>query len=188
MKKVLIFVSILLLFLNFTACNKQQKPERANVTQRIQYDVSIISPDPDYDWWVQNIEGSERENFVKNILNAVSDGKVKAYDFFSYKALASNDIKGIFRRTDTIALERPDPPHELIDTVLVHELSIKDISKIRFLEEWNMNGETLAFDKKVVGICPLVEAFTELGESKGYKPLFWVFLDQKYPSAFTLSK
>ncbi len=188
MKKVLIIPSILLLSLYFTACNKQQKTGESNVTQRIQYDVSIISPDPEFDWWVQNIEGSGREAFVKNLLGAVSDGSVKAYDFFSYKPLTSADIKDIFKRTDTIALERPDPPHELVDTVLVHELSINDISRIRFLEEWNMDSKTLAFDKKVAGICPLVEVFTDSGESKGFKPLFWVFLDKKYPEAFKLSK
>jgi hypothetical protein len=45
-----------------------------------------------------------------------------------------------------------------------------------------MNDKTLAFTKKVAGICPLVERRTDSGELRGYKPLFWVFFDDKYPA------
>jgi len=44
-----------------------------------------------------------------------------------------------------------------------------------------MNEESLVFGKKVAGICPLVEVFNETGESRGFKPLFWVFLDERFP-------
>ena len=163
---------------------KDKTEESGNVlTKRIQYDVPIVSPDPEFDWWVQNIEGAKREELVQNILGSAVQGKVKVYDFFSYKLLSPEMVQGILRRVDTVALESPDPPHELVDTVLVHELSVKDITRIRFLEEWEMNPVSLAFNKKVMGICPLVEVFTDSGESRGFKPLFWAFFDEKYPDA-----
>jgi hypothetical protein len=66
--------------------------------------------------------------------------------------------------------------------VLVTEIRMDDITKLRFLEEWRMNDKTLEFNKKVLGICPLVERHTDSGELRGYKPLFWVFFDDKYPA------
>jgi hypothetical protein len=169
-------------------CNQEASETGTLVTERIQYDVSIVSPDPEYDWWVQNIEGSKRETFVRELIDGPSNGRVKAYDFFSYKLLGAEDVKNILRRVDTVSLERPEPPHMLYDTVLVREISIRDISKIRFLEEWQMDKNNLAISKKVSGVCPLVEVFTEIGESRGFKPLFWVFFDEQYPGKFGLSR
>ena len=85
------------------------------------------------------------------------------------------------KRVDTISVERSTPPYDLVDTLLVSEIRLSDITKIRFLEEWKMNEKTLAFTKKVAGICPMVERRTDSGELRGYKPLFWVFFDDKYP-------
>jgi hypothetical protein len=45
-----------------------------------------------------------------------------------------------------------------------------------------MNDKTLAMSKKVMGICPLEERRSDSGELRGYKPLFWVFFDKRYPA------
>jgi len=79
-------------------------------------------------------------------------------------------------------MESPIPPYDMIDTVLVTEIRLSDIKRLRFLEEWSMDNKTLAFTKKVAGICPMVERHSETGELLGYKPLFWVFFDDKYPA------
>jgi len=156
------------------------------VTRRIQYDVIINNSDPELDWWVQNIEGSNREKLVKDIIRQVTEGKVKAYDFLSYVPFTADEIKAMMKRTDTISVERSSPPYDLVDTVLVTEIRLNEIKKIRFLEEWSMNEKTLEFSKKIAGICPLAERLTDSGELRGYKPLFWVFFDDKYPAELQL--
>jgi hypothetical protein len=134
------------------------------------------------DWWVQNIEGSNREKLVKDIIEKVTSGDVKAYDFLTCKLFSPDEIKRMMKRVDTISVERSTPPYDLVDTILVTEIRLNDITKLRFLEEWRMNDKTLAFTKKVAGICPMVERLTDSGELRGYKPLFWVFFDEKYPA------
>jgi hypothetical protein len=178
------FVFIGLLFSLSTAilsCHTGETSEKNVVTKRIQYDVPIRNTEPDMDWWVQNIEGSSREKLIKDIISKVSEGKVKAYDFLSCKPYSTDEIRNMMKRVDTISVERSTPPYDLVDTVLITEIRLSDITKIRFLEEWKMNEKTLAFSKKVEGICPMVERRTESGELRGYKPLFWVFFDDKYP-------
>ena len=173
---VMMFFSMII-----ASCRNGGDSGKTVVTKRIQYDVSIHNTDPDMDWWVQNIEGSNREKLVQNIMKQVTDGDVKAYDFQSCKPFSTKDIKGMMKRVDSISVERSTPPYDLVDTVMVTEIRLSDITKLRFLEEWMMNDKTLAISKKVMGICPLVERRTNTGELLGYKPLFWVFFDDRYP-------
>lgn len=182
MNKFLLIVLILVLTSIMPSCRNNEAAGKNVVTKRIQYDVSIRNTDPDMDWWVQNIEGSNREKLIKDILDRVTNGEVKAYDFLSCKPFTASEIKSMMKRVDTISVERSTPPYDLVDTVLITEIRLSDISKLRFLEEWSMNEKTLAFTKKVAGICPLVERRTDSGELRGYKPLFWVFFDDKYPA------
>lgn len=186
MVKFVFLSAILVSLLIATSCHNGSEPGRNLVTKRIQYDVPIRNTDPEMDWWVQNIEGSSREKLIKDILTRVSSGEVKAYDFLSHKLFTPGEIASMLKRIDTISVERSTPPYDLVDTVLVTEIRISDIAKLRFLEEWSMNDKTLAFTKKVAGICPMVERLTDEGEIRGYKPLFWVFFDDKYPAEFEL--
>jgi hypothetical protein len=186
MKKITFLVLILTIAALAPSCRNKEKSGNNLVTKRIQYDVFIRNSDPDMDWWVQNIEGSNREKLVKDIMSQVSEGKVKAYDFLSYKPFSADEIKSMMKRVDTVSVERSTPPYDLVDTVLVSEIRLADITKLRFLEEWQMDEKTLAFTKKVSGVCPLAERHSETGELRGYKPLFWVFFDDKYPEEMEL--
>lgn len=182
MNKLVIIGFFLSFVLLAPSCHHEKDTEKNTVTKRIQYDVFIQNPDPDMDWWVQNLEGSNREKLVSDILTRVREGKVKAYDFLTYKAYTVDEIAAMMKRVDSISVERSTPPYDLVDTVLVTEIRMADITKLRFLEEWKMDDKTLEFSKKVAGICPLVERHTDSGELRGYKPLFWVFFDDKYPA------
>jgi len=176
-----LFAVLMLSASALTSCTGN-KTEKNIVTKRIQYDVTIRNPETDMDWWVQNIEGSNREKLLADIFRQVTDGKVKAYDFLSYTPFTSEEIRNMMKRTDSISVERSTPPYDLVDTLLVTEIRLSDITRLRFLEEWNMDEKSLVFSKKVAGICPLVERRTDSGELRGYKPLFWVFFDDKYPA------
>ena len=186
MKKIVSVVVLLASAIFIFSCRNGGESEKNIVTKRIQYDVFIQNNEPDMDWWVQNIEGSNREKLIKDIMQQVTNGQVKAYDYLSGKPYSADEIKSMMKRIDTISVERSTPPYDLVDTVLVTEIRLSEITKLRFLEEWSMNEKTLAFTKKVAGICPMVERLTDSGELRGYKPLFWVFFDDRYPAELEL--
>ena len=172
-------VSVLLLI----SCNNKASESKNLVTKRIQYDVSIVNKDADFDWWVQNIEGADREALIADILNAAASGKVIAYDYLTLQPLEIKQINSILKRTDTVAVESPNPPYDIVDSVITSVLNRKDIEKIRFLEEWQMDKKSLSFTKTVAGICPMIAKYGDNGDFRGYMPLFWVFFDEKYPEA-----
>ncbi|HRY33169.1 MAG TPA: hypothetical protein P5531_09415 [Bacteroidales bacterium] len=164
-----------------------QKQEKPLVTERIQYDVSIKSPDPEFDWWVQNIEGSRRENFVKSILNAAYSGKLKAFDIF-HTPMSPEEVIAIGNRTDTILTTSPVPPYNDTLMEVKQSLDLQRITKVRFLEEWWMDEKSLQFEKKVIGIAPILEVFNEDGSLRGYMPMFWVYLDPAYPGKLKIQE
>lgn len=178
-KNLLLFTLIFAL----NACKTDSVSDKNKVTERILYDVTIVNKDQDFDWWVQNIEGAQREKLLSDIFGAIESGKVQAYDYITNKPLSKKEIDALLKRTDTISFESPAPPYEIIDSVITTELNKKDIEKIRFLEEWYMDSSTLAFSKKVVGICPMIAKYGDNNEFRGYMPLFWIFFDEKYPAA-----
>lgn len=159
---------------------KDYKNEK-QLTERIQYDVLIKTPDPDLDWWTQNIEGSKREIFVKTILDLAYSGKVKAYDYFN-EPLTTEQVKAIDNTSDTISVQDPDNPDIYLDTVIKQTLDIQIITKVRFLEEWYLDEKDYSFDKKVCGVMLMKENYGDSMELRGYTPLFWLYFDDEYPA------
>ncbi len=156
------------------------KSDTANnflITKKIQYDVFIKSINKEEDWWAENIEATDRERFLKTIIDVAAKGKLKAYDFFM-NPLDKKKFAKILHRTDTITLQRLTEPYNDYDTVIKTDFDQKSIVKMRFVEEWTMNTKSFRFHKKVLAICPIVEGIDDKGNVRGYTPLFWMFFDE----------
>lgn len=178
MKKASLLLLEILSVLIFTSCGGK-KGEL--LTERIQYDVTIKTPEVDLEWWVQNLEGPKREKLVQSIINTANAGKLKIYDVMTNKEMTVQELKERSARTELLTLQRSFAPYENYDTLVKRELQLSDITRLRFLEEWYLNRETGFITKKVIAICPLVESYTETGELRGYNPLFWLSYQKKFP-------
>ncbi len=154
-------------------CKQEEKPL---VTKKIQYDVNIKSPDPEYDWWIQNLVGPDRDKLVSNIIDGAKSGKWQAYDYFN-EPIDKFEVQNIFSDTMVATIMREVPPYELFDTILIHNILKEDILRIRFMEEWRMNPENLEFEKKILGIAPIARRFDFNGIER-WQPLFWIYTDE----------
>lgn len=171
--KFLIIIIFLGIFLS--ACQNQKAK---TVTRKIQYDVTIKSPNPNYDWWIQNISGPQREALVKMILEGALDGKYQAYDYF-YKPISKAKVAQILFDTIHKEIQEKTPPYSQKDTIIVNHITWKNIERLRFMEEWRVNRKNLSFIKKVVGIAP-VATITDATGNVRWQPLFWIFPDKNY--------
>lgn len=167
----------LIIFLGFLLSSCQSNREKV-VTKKIQYDVAIKSPNPNYDWWIQNISGPQREALVRMILKGALDGKYPAYDYF-YKPITKQNVAQILFDTVRKEIREKSPPYDLKDTLIVNRITWKNIEKLRFMEQWSMNPKDLSFRKKVVGIAP-VARITDAAGNVRWQPLFWIFPDKNY--------
>ena len=178
MKKIKTFFSVLIMIF-LISCGHFSK-DKTVLCDRIQYDVIINNPDPGHYWWINNIEGSKREPFVRNVLDAAFSGEIRTYDYFN-NPLTPKQLKAIGADTIYRTLKRTYPPYELYDTVIINKLEFSDISRIRFLEEWQYDKDKMLIDKKVLGIAPLIDRKDSEGNTIAVQPLFWIYFDKKYP-------
>ena len=172
---IILYGLLLFAFLSMTSCH--QKTETV-VTPKIQYDVSIKSPDASYDWWIQNIAGPQREKLVETILNGALSGKYPAYDYF-YKPISPRQVAQILNDTIRKMVREKSPPYDFKDTLIVRKITVKDIVKLRFLEKWEVNEKNLSIEKKVMGLAP-VARITDPSGNVRWQPLFWLFPDRTF--------
>lgn len=180
MRRLIRFSFTALIMCSLFACSSKKGDI---ITQRIQYDVTIKSPDAELDWWVQNLEGPNRERLLRSVMDAANTGKGEVYDVISNERITVEKIKEISTRTELLTLQRPYAPYESYDSVVKRELQLSDITRLRFLEEWYLNDGSGLITKKVIAVCPLVGSYTEQGELRGYNPLFWLSFVKDFPLA-----
>jgi len=178
MRNVFFLVIILLLLVQISCQNNKHEV----ITKKIQYDVNIKSPDPEYDWWIQNLVGPEREHLINIIVEGAKTGKWQAYDYFN-NPIDKNEVRSIFSDTMVVSMMKTDPPYELFDTMVIYTIHPSDIIRIRFMEEWRINPNNLAFSKKVVGIAPVASRLDFNGIER-WQPLFWIYTDDDFTEEF----
>jgi hypothetical protein len=105
-------------------------------------------------------------------------GEVMVYDYF-HSLIKPDKVALIGRDTIYQSLKRTYPPYEEYDTMVVTSISHRDVSKIRFLEEWAISRDDLSVEKKVVGMAPV--HVKKYGDEFYNQVLFWFYFDENYP-------
>ena len=160
----------------FTSCGSADRKEI--IAEKIQYDVNIKSPDPEYDWWIQNLVGPQRDNLVNCLMDGAVSGKFQAYDYFNNELTAAQ-VRQLLSDTMLVQLTGSEPPYEERDTLIIQTIERKDILRIRFLEEWKLNSQTLQMEKIVLGIGPVARRIDQNGNER-WQPLFWIYTDEDF--------
>lgn len=158
-----------------TSCDTK-KPDQEIVTERIQYDVIINNQEKNYDWWIDNIPGPQRENLINWIFENAYSGKLSVYDYFN-QPLSPEEIRSAGTDTLLLTLKRITEPFEEYDTTIVKKLDKRDINKVRFLEVWYFDKNKKAIEKKVLAIAPVREKYDEQGNFLANEPLFWLYFN-----------
>ena len=175
MKKVIFAFLALGLVLVFTRCEEKKEDTRTIITKKIQYDVPIMNTEANYDWWIKNIEGSDREALLNNIFDKVQSGDIQAYNYFN-EPLTVGQIGSILVDTMHQTLNRVTAPYAEYDTTIIRKIEAADVSMLRFLEEWKYDENSLQIDKKVYAISPVLEMIID--GQKVTRPLFTVYTDE----------
>lgn len=146
------------------------------ITEKIVYDVSIRNTDVDADWWRDNLPGPARDHLVKWLMDGAKSGKITACNSEGIP-MNSEDVKNMGSEILHVTFQRPDPPYEDYDTTIRTELDYRDITRVRFMEEWYYDKHSNLIEKKVIAMAPVVENYAPDGKFRGYEALFWVFGD-----------
>ena len=151
------------------------QPETGNqITEKIIYEVGIINTDAKADWWKDNLPGPARDQLVKWMMDGVKSGEIVACNEDG-KPLSPDEAASIGTETVSMTFQRPEPPYDTFDTIVCNELDYRDITRIRFMEEWHYDTGNNLISKKVTGMAPVIENYGPDGKFRGHEALFWVF-------------
>lgn len=163
--KIQIVQLIIILLVVITGCNlKKTKHQSIQlgtetdfiiIADTIINDVVIKNPDND-EWTDFCLRKMDKKTLVNEIFDLVYNEKLTAFEFFQNKPLSIEDIK---------ALENNS------------EFSRDKIAKVQFEEAWYFDPINQKMIKKVHSIMLAYEIYNNLGEIRGYKPAFKVYLN-----------
>jgi hypothetical protein len=146
--------------------------------RRIQYDVPVKNDDPTAFWWANNLEGSVREEVLKTLFDKAYAGEIEVYDYF-HNPMTPGQVRNVGRDTVYKTLRREYAPYDEYDTMVVTSISFRDVSALRFLEEWQINRDNMTVEKKVLGLGPVY--IRDYGTDKYRQLLFWTYFDERFP-------
>ena len=131
----------------------------------------------------------DRKSLIDLILDAVKEGSLTAYSADDDEFTLPVDMMAISSkggaRTDTVKMQRPDPPYDEYDTIIKREFSPEKVIAYRVKEDWFFDKQRSVMDVRIIGIAPLVYDVDESGTVRAgnvKKPLFWIY----YPEARNL--
>jgi len=128
---------------------------------------------------------NSRRSLMQVLIDGIREGSLTAYspdnDEFTIPMTPEQLFSNI-ERTQTVTMQRPEPPYDEFDTTLTISFNPADVMRFRVKEEWFFDSKRSVLDVRVLGICPVRENLDPLtGESRGDEPLFWIY----YPDART---
>ncbi|MBE0663100.1 MAG: gliding motility protein GldN [Bacteroidales bacterium] len=122
-------------------------------------------------------------NLITVLMDALKEGSITAYDASSptdefLVPLTYHEIMRRLERTDTMRYQRPNPPYEWYDTVVITRFNAMDVKRFRVKEDWVFDKQRSMMEARILGICPVRDSYDERGELRGYEPLFWIYFPE----------
>ncbi|MDL2227763.1 gliding motility protein GldN [Bacteroidales bacterium OttesenSCG-928-K03] len=124
------------------------------------------------------------KNLMTVIMDALKDGEITAYDASTTDEfivpMSYSEVMGKLSSSEKITLQRPYPPYEEYDTIIVRDFNTQDITTFRIKEDWFIDRKRSVMECRIIGICPVKQDIDpNTNEIRGTLPLFWIY----YPEA-----
>ncbi len=144
---------ILLIVILVGACHNPGKDNLPSGESfgKIIYDTYVINRDSTDSWGDECLSNFNRKKLTDKVFEAVYDGNITPYDYFSGEKITSEQIKKM--ETDGL-------------------FSRENISKIQFEEQWIWDDEKNEMLKQVISMTIAYDVFDNEGKSRGQKPVF----------------
>ncbi|MEI6883652.1 MAG: gliding motility protein GldN [Bacteroidota bacterium] len=118
------------------------------------------------------------KSFMQILLDAMKEGTIQAYSAETDLFLVPVTYKEMMDQLESkqkVRLKRPENPDEEYDTVISKPFYASDVKQLRIKEDWYFDKQRSVLEVRILGVCPMMESFTDDGTSRGYKPLFWIY-------------
>lgn len=124
-----------------------------------------------------------RKSFMQMVMNAITCNAAK-YQVTSYDVV---DDEFTVRLTREEVIEKSFSKEEIsfendlgeIESKTVdNPFDFSSVKRLRVKEDWFFDNQTSVFNVRIIGICPVLEKYDEMGEYKGEQPLVWLYFPE----------
>ena len=128
---------------------------------------------------------NERKALIDVIRDALDNGQLVAYgnplfdDEFKVP-LTKSEQDAIFVKWETALIIDPDTGKE-DSTKYKEELGAEKVTQFLLKEDWFFDKQRSVMDVRIIGLCPMAEDFSQAGEFRGYRRLFWIYFPEARP-------
>lgn len=125
---------------------------------------------------------NNRKNLMTLLIDALKENQIRAFtDDQLLESLTYDQIMKSLETRDTVRMQRPVPPYDEYDTVIVKEFDPANVLMFRLKEFWFFDKQRSVLECRVMALCPVTVEYDAQGEFKGFKPLFWVSFPEIRP-------
>lgn len=133
------------------------------------YDACIIPLVESASPYYHQISLNDRQKYFNDLFNIVKNNKIPVLDYF-YNSIPKEKISELFY---TRGIE------ENTNREVNIPISIDEIGRIKFMEQWYWDTTNLSLNKYVIGVNPGLRVIQE-DDLIGYSPLFWTIFYKKF--------
>ena len=132
-----------------------------------------------------------RKSFMQMVMNALTCNAAKyqvtPYDViddeFTVRLTREEVIEKAFTKEE-ISFE--DEMGEIVNKTVDNPFDFSSVKRLRVKEDWFFDKQRSVFDVRILGVCPVLEKFDEMGEYKGEQPLVWLYFPElRMPMSIT---
>ncbi len=132
-----------------------------------------------------------RKSFMQMVMNALTCNAAKyqvtPYDViddeFTVRLTREEVIEKSFTKEE-ISFE--NEMGEIVNKTVDNPFDFSSVKRLRVKEDWFFDKQRSVFDVRILGVCPVLEKFDEMGEYKGEQPLVWLYFPElRMPMSIT---
>lgn len=174
----------LALIVSASSC-KQEEVQPTGNQEKVWTKTMIHSVDIDKTYFedIEDEDFSEFSTMFGEVVQAVYDGKLQAYEYWTGDPISADSARSMFIHVDTFYVE--NETNHMTDKKVVKIDYSENIPSIKIKEKWHLDKNNWKIEKKVLAIAPRIPVYSQgTGDLKGYSPLFWIFVDKEAEEAF----
>jgi gliding motility associated protien GldN len=122
--------------------------------------------------------------FIEIILDAVKNGKIKAYsnmdDRFTTTLGKEQIMEFLIGKPDTTMVEDPITG-EMTMNIIQREFNPDVVTKYRIKEDWIFDRNLGRMVTRIVGVAPIQDRYNEDGTFRGSQAIFWLYYPEMRP-------
>lgn len=123
------------------------------------------------------------KNFITHVLEGLQQGEFVAYEVNNtdefITPLNYNQFMEKQRDTSYQTLQRPYPPYDEYDTIIISDFDPQRVMRLRLKEDWYFDRQRSQLMVRIIAFCPV--QMVERDGEEFPQPLFWVPYAQARP-------